>query len=220
MTLVPQVYIIGGALALAGAMALVSRARERKRREAYTEFCLTRGFKFEPQTPDGERRFRDVFGPFQKGDGDSWRNTISGTKNAVPFTAFEYVWTEGGGRSRHTVRRSGIIWESDDAAFPRFDLVPEGFFSKIGQIFGMQDIDFDDAPEFSETYRLSGPSESVVRDLFTPEIRRFFAATPDQRVTGGGRFLIWWFESTLPPSDQLDEWMEKGDQVRRRFFKR
>jgi len=37
----------------------------------------------------------------------------------------------------------------------------------------MQDIDFDESPEFSRMYRLKGPNEPLDRQLFTTEIRRF-----------------------------------------------
>jgi hypothetical protein len=219
MPLPPQVLIIGGVMALVGVIALASQFRERKRREAYAEFCLLRGFKFEPQQANGERRFRDVFESFQKGGDKSWRNTISGEKNGAPFTAFEYVWQQGGGKSRHTEHRCGMIWESDDVSFPKFALAPEGWFSRIGQHFGMQDIDFAESPEFSRAYRLTGPNEPAIRELFTPEIRRFLEATPRQQVIGGGRFLIWWFDARLPAVERLDEWLEQGDHIRRRFFK-
>ncbi|HXG98083.1 MAG TPA: hypothetical protein VNJ06_13355 [Gemmatimonadales bacterium] len=219
MTIEPQYLLVGAVFAVMGSAALVSRARERRRRDSYAEYSLIRGFKYEPQRPEGERRFRDAFEPFRQGGSDSWRNTITGTKNQAPFTAFEYVWVTGGGRSRQTHHVSGIIWESDDVSFPKFALAPEGLLSRVGQFFGMQDIDFADSPEFSRAYRLSGPNESAIRELFTTEIRQFFAATPGYRVSGAGRFLIWWFDIRLPSVTHLDEWLEQGDHVRRRFFK-
>jgi len=112
------------------------------------------------------------------------------------------------------------MWELDDAVLPQFTLTPEGWLSRLGQVFGMQDIDFEDAPEFSKAYRLKGPDETAIRTLFTPEIRQFFAVTPGQQVGGGGRFLLWWLDGRLPNAEQLDEWLERGDQVHRRFFKR
>jgi len=211
-------YIAAGLAALVTVAGLVSYVWDRKRAKAYAEFCLARGFKFEPQKREGERRFREVFDDFKRGGSEAWRNTISGEKNDIPFIAFEYVWTEGGKHS-HTENRCGMIWESDDVSFPKFALMPEGWFSKIGALFGMKDIDFPDSPEFSDRYRLIGINESGIRELFTPEIRQFFAATSNQQVVGGGRFLIWWFDDTLPSIKGLDEWLEKGDHVRRRFFK-
>ena len=219
MLLPTQAYLAAGFVALVTLGGLVSYIWDSRRAKAYAEFCLARGFKFEPQKPEGERRFRDVFDDFKRGGRDAWRNTISGEKSGIPFIAFEYEWTEGTPKHSHTEHRCGMIWESDDVSFPKFALGPEGWFSKMGAWFGKQDIDFADSPEFSDRYRLTGLNESSIRELFTREIRQFFAVTPYQQVVGGGRFLIWWFDDTLPSVKHLDEWLEKGDQVRRRFFK-
>lgn len=218
MTIDIQWILIGGGAALVGAAVLVARARERKRRAAYEEYSLVRGFTFEPERPHGERRFGDAFEPFTQGRSRKWGYTISGMKNRVPFVAFEYQWVTGGGRNSSTHHIGGIVWERDDVTLPKFALSPEGWFSRLGQMFGMQDIDFAEAPEFSRAYRLKGPDEAGIRSLFTPEIRHFLAATPDQYVAGGGRFLFWWRNSHLPSADQLDEWLEQGDHVRRRFL--
>ena len=214
----PWVFF-GGLAVLFGGMALLTRARNRKRREAYTEYSLIRGFSFEDNRPEGERRYGDTFEPFTAGHSHKWGFTICGTKNQAPFTAFEYRWTTGGGKSSHTHWIGGIVWEQDKGSFPKFALSPEGWFSRLGQLFGMQDIDFVDSPEFSRMYRLKGPNEPLIRQLFTPEIRRFFEATPNQLVAGGDRFLFWFRNGLIPPVAELDEWLEQGDQVRRRFFK-
>jgi hypothetical protein len=210
---------MGGVAALLGAAALIARAQQRKRRAAYEEYSLVRGFTFEPERPEGERRFRDAFEPFNQGRRRTWSYTISGTRNRAPFTAFEYTWVTGSGKNSSTHRIGGVVWERDGVTLPTFALSPEGWFSRLGQMFGMQDIDFSESPEFSRGYRLKGPDENGIRSLFTPEIRQFFAATPEQYVAGGGRFLFWWRNLHLPTADQLDEWLEQGDQVRRRFFK-
>ncbi|HEV8303729.1 MAG TPA: hypothetical protein VGQ25_02095 [Gemmatimonadales bacterium] len=214
-----QWLVLGGGLAVAGAIALAVRAAERKRRAAYEEFCLIRGFQFERERPDGERRFREFFELFDQGRRRQWGFTIGGRLHGFPFTAFEYKWVTGGGKNSSTHRIGGIVWEREQPALPKFALSPEGWFTRVGAVFGMQDIDFDESPEFSRAYRLKGPDEAAIRALMTPEIRHFFAATPDQHVAGGGRFLFWWRNGRLPTGDRLDEWLEQGDQVRRRFFK-
>jgi len=211
--------VIGSVAAVLGAGALIARALERKRRAAYEEYSLTRGFRFEPERPEGEWRFRDFFQPFTLGRSRTWGYTITGTKNRAPFTAFEYKWVTGGGKSSATHFIGGVVWERVQASLPMFAMSPEGWFTRLGEMFGMQDIDFPESPEFSRGYRLKGPDDAGIRSLFTPEIRQFFAATPDQYVAGGGRFLFWWRNMRLPNADQLDEWLEQGDHVRRRFFK-
>src|SRR5688572_30334630 len=218
MMIASQWLVMGGVAALVGAIAIIHNIRERKRRASYEEFCGIRGFTFEAERPEGERRFRDAFEQFNQGHGRKWTHTITGSKNDSPFTTFEYQWVTGSGKHSSTHHIHGIIWERDDVSFPKFQLSPEGWFSKLGQMFGMQDVDFADSPEFSSAYRLKGSDEAAIRQLFTPEIRQFFAATPEQSVAGGGRFLFWWSNGHLPPADHLDEWLEKGDHVRRRFF--
>lgn len=211
---------VGGGAALVGTIVLIVQAAERRRREAYEQHCLVRGFRFERERAGGEHRFRHVFDPFNQGRSRRWGYTISGQLHGVPFTAFEYRWVTGGGKSSTTHCLAGMVWEAgEDAPFPKFALTPEGWFTRLGEFFGMQDIDFDDAPDFSRTYRLKGSDETAIRSLFTPEVRHFFAVTPDQRVAGGGRFLLWWKDERLPTVDHLDEWLEAGDHVRRRFFK-
>lgn len=220
MTIDPQWLIFGGIAVLAGGLTLLHRAKEKKRRAAYEEFCLVRGFTFEAERPDGARRFTGVLEVLEQGRNRRWGYTVSGTKNQMPFTAFEYRWVTGGGKSSSTHHLAGIMWEDTGASFPKFTLSPEGWFSRLGEMFGMQDIDFADSPDFSKAYRLKGPNEPLIRELFTSEIRRFFEATPRQNVAAGGHFLLWWAEQRLPAAEALDEWLELGDQVRRRFFKR
>lgn len=219
MLIEPPWIVLGGGLAVAGAVVLVARARERKRREAYESHCLMRGFQFEPGRPAGERRFGGVFQPFERGRRRAWGYTIAGRLHGFPFTAFEYKWVTGGGKNSSTHHIGAMVWEREAASLPTFALSPEGWFTRLGEIFGMQDIDFDESPEFSRSYRLKGASEAEIRALFTPELRHFFAATPDQRVAGGGRFLFWWKDGRLPAAGRLDEWLEEGDRIRRRFFK-
>lgn len=210
--------LIGAGLAVTGAAVLFQRARERKRRESYAEYSIIRGYTYEPQRAEGERRFQDAFEVFKQGNKESWRNTITGTKNQAPFTAFEYVWHTGAGKSRHRHVVSGLIWERDHVSLPPFTLAPEGWFSRLGDWFKKRDIDFVESPDFSRVYQLKGIDEQAVRKLFTPEVRRFFEVTPDQKVNGGGRFLVWWSDKPLPTAERLDEWLEQGDHVRRRFF--
>jgi hypothetical protein len=218
--MIPLPWLIGGGVvAIVGAAIAVARRLEQKRRAALEEFSLVRGFRFEAERPDAEQALQQAFEPFNQGRSRTWGCTITGQKNRVPFTAFEYSWVTGSGKhsSRHHI--AVVLWERDGADFPKFMLSPEGWFTRLGDLFGMQDIDFVESPDFSRAYRLKGPDEARIRALFSPDIRQFFEATPDQQVAGSGRFLFWWNGGRLPPTEQLDEWLEQGDHVRRRFIK-
>jgi hypothetical protein len=214
----PEVVVIGGVAAVAGGALLVIKRRERQRREAYEEYCLIRGYRFEADRPGGHERYAGLLDLFHSGHRRRWGYTITGTKGGFPFTAFEYQWVTGGGKSSNTHRVHAILWERDGTALPKFALTPETLLDRIGGAFGMQDIDFEESPEFSRAYRLRGEDEGAIRRLFTTELRAFFAATPGQRLSAQGPALFWWRSGRLPTADRLDEWLEEGDRVRRRFF--
>src|SRR4051812_44731822 len=105
---------VGGVSAVIGGIVLFARAQERKRRTAYEEFCMVRGFAFEPKGRGGGRCFADAFEPFNEGHRRSWRYTISGKKNQSPFIAFEYQWVTGSGKNATVHQISGVVWERDD----------------------------------------------------------------------------------------------------------
>ena len=88
---------------------------EKRRREAYEEFCLMRGFTFERSHPSSPEAYAAV--PlFAKGRSRRWGYAISGRWNGRAFTAFEYRYATGGGKSSHTERFSVMQWDGDDVA--------------------------------------------------------------------------------------------------------
>ena len=108
-------------------------------------------------------------------------------------------------------RRGAVRWEEHmylGASLENVDTTPAPS-ARFGTI---------DSPLFLLPGATSSLLEQAVRKLFTPEVRRFFEVTPDQKVNGGGRFLVWWSDKPLPTAERLDEWLEQGDHVRRRFF--
>jgi hypothetical protein len=203
-------------LALAVAAIPLSWYVEKRRRESYEEFCLMRGFNFERERPTAEQAYGAV--PlFAKGRSRRWGYTIRGRWNGRAFTAFEYRYTTGGGKSSHTERFSVMLWEGDAVALPRFCCTPEGFFDRLAQRFGRQDLDFPEDPEFSGAYQLQGDDEAAVRGKFTPEVRRHLLANPRQHVAATGHALVWWRPGRLPKPDELDALFAEGDGVRRLF---
>ena len=64
----------------------------------------------------------------------------------------------------------------------RFTIYRKGFFSDLGKLLGMQDIEVGD-PEFDEAFIIKGNDESKVRDLFAnPKIRQMIQAQPQIRL--------------------------------------
>jgi hypothetical protein len=64
----------------------------------------------------------------------------------------------------------------------RFTIYRKGFFSDLGKLLGMQDIEVGE-PGFDEAFIIKGNDESKVRTLFDdPNLRRLVQAQPDIRL--------------------------------------
>jgi hypothetical protein len=222
MTPVIFIALGAGAAAAIGAAAFVA---DRRRRAALAEYCLVRGYRLELERRGAQEALAEAFAIFRQGHSRRWRWTISGSIGNRPFTAFEYSYVTGGGNSNHRHRFAMLLWEAPDAQLPRFSVVPEGFFRRLGQRFGVKDFDFDEDPEFSRRYQLQGDEEARVRALFTPGRRTFLTAPgldgdkpPRHHLAGAGPRLVWWRDGGLPSADQLDQFLAEGDAVRRQFL--
>jgi hypothetical protein len=65
----------------------------------------------------------------------------------------------------------------------RFTIYRKGFFSDLGKLLGMQDIEVGD-PEFDEAFIIKGNDEDRVRVLFSdPKIRQMIQDQPKIRLT-------------------------------------
>ncbi len=132
---------------------------------------------------------RNIFGPskeevwqqlcFEIGgrfvDGGFWKgDKVVARANNWTITLDTY--TVSTGKSRTTYTRIRAPYVNKDGF--RFTIYREGFFSKIGKIFGMQDI-LVGHPEFDNAYIIKGNDEYKVQMLFAnPRIRQLIQRQP------------------------------------------
>ena len=222
--MIPPAAIIAIAVAIPVGIVGVLAVAEKRRREALQQYGEQRGYQFERKRRGAEQVLADEFPIFQRGHGRSWGCTITGQVGGKPFTAFEYVYVTGGGRSSHRHPLAMMLWEAPAVRLPRFSCVPEGFWNRLAQRFGKQDFDFEGDEEFSRGYELQGDDEAGVRALFTAARRAYLsAAGPDGRIerhhlAGAGYRLLWWRTGRLPVPDEMDQFIADGDRMRRLFM--
>src|SRR5881398_4095681 len=208
--------VFGGVAVVAGGVALVNWLLTRRRRRTYEAFCLERGYRFDRERPGEETHHAATCRLFTEGHGRRWTFTIVGTSGGTPFTAFEYRWTTGSGKSSQAHRIGGLLWTME-RSLPQFLLTPERLWARLAAYFGGQDIDFAESPEFSRAYRLRGNDEAAVRGLFTPARRQVFELLGSQHAAGAGQELMWWRDGALPPPDQFDVFLMEGQRIQRAF---
>lgn len=132
------------------------------------------------------------FGLFGQGRSRSIANFMAGQKDDVRAAVFDYQFTVGSGKSQSTMQQTVAYLRSETLALPAFSVRPEHVFHRIGAIFGWEDIDFPDRPDFSHDCLLRGPDEAGVRAAFPAEVTAFFEGEAKWCADGQGEELFLW----------------------------
>lgn len=103
----------------------------------------------------------------RNGHSFAYSHCIHGHLGGREIHIVDLRFTVGKGRGRATVEQTLIILNVQEERFHTFILRPEGIFDKITDIFGHEDIDFPDHPEFSKRYHLlSNTPADTLRAVF------------------------------------------------------
>ena len=189
--------IVLGIVVIVGIVAPVSIIwlvwhREKKRTAALNVVASDIGLEFSVTTNDKLLAKMRAFSLFNQGRSRKIKNVMKANTDIPQLTIFDYQYTTGGGESSHTCHHTVVFMESDALSLPRFALHPEGWlFQKLGAAFGMQDIDFEDHPEFSQSFVLQGNDEQAIRFFFDAEMRELFTQRKGISVESKPRAFIY-----------------------------
>jgi hypothetical protein len=75
---------------------------------------------------------------------------------------------------RECFSQTVIVFHDEHIDVPHFNLRPENFMDKMANLVGFEDINFSDFPIFSKHYRLDSDRVDDVRDLFQPNLLKFY----------------------------------------------
>jgi hypothetical protein len=67
-----------------------------------------------------------------------------------------------------------LVFYDESLDLPGFSLRPEHLWDKLANFMGYEDINFDRFPDFSKGYRLLSNQVDDVRDLFQPNLIKFY----------------------------------------------
>ncbi|MBN1660429.1 MAG: hypothetical protein JXA93_18665 [Anaerolineae bacterium] len=133
-------------------------------------------------------------GLLSRGHSHATTNLLRAEADGTTTSIFDWRFTVGHGKNRHSYRQTVLLFESPRLDLPAFTLRPEGLGSRLLGLLGQQDIDFEGQPGFSDAYVLQGAEEARIRALFGPARLNFFAQRPGLRVHGQGRVLLYYRE--------------------------
>ena len=172
MDFLPFLFI-GAVIALIIGGIAWSIWHEKKRREQLAELADELGLVFQPEGNTQLHTQVSSFALMGQGRERKMANLIHGETDEVRIALFDYQFTTGSGKQKTTHKQTVASLQSTSLECPHFTMRPEGMFDKIGGAFGMQDIDFESHPEFSNMFVLKG-DETQIRKFFTPEVLSFF----------------------------------------------
>lgn len=109
--------------------------------------------------------------PFSLGYEIKYRENKFRKKYEEAYIEFSDIFLSRGIRmSEQSFKMSIVLISNLNVDIPEFTLEKEGLFDRFYQTIGYDDIDFDEFPEFSESFFLTGPSEEKIRQFFKPEL--------------------------------------------------
>ncbi len=215
------------ALVIVGIVFGVIQAQ--KRRKELTAWCESKGFTFDPGS---DYALDDRYGKFtclRQGSNRYGYNLMKGRLNKRGVFAFDYHYEthstdSKGNRKTHNHYFSAVIINSGLPLKPLF-IRPEGFFDRVTEFFGYDDIDFESS-EFSRKFYVQSPDKRWAYDVIHQETMEFLLSAPtftidiqdsEILVYRSGTFSIKEFEDAIGvvegilgriPEYLLREWKE------------
>jgi len=195
-----QILLFIGFIILVGVIAYVGYLQAKKRREAFERIAQELNFQFYPKK---DSSFPRRYGFLDHMDDGSRRyvfNRISGAIEGNEVNAFDYHYEtysrdSKGRRSTHHHYYS-IFTLSLPARFPELNIEREGFFSKIGQALGFDDIDFESL-EFSKRYKVKSRDKKFAYDFCNAQMIDYLLQQQDLIIEVDGHTLALTFKGKL-----------------------
>lgn len=171
------VAIIGVVIAI----AVFSAIQAAKRRKTLEEWARSKDLSFTAASDYAmDSRFAG-FSALQKGSNRYAYNIMKGLWNERTIYAFDYHYetysrSSKGARRTHHHYFSAAVVDTGLSLKPLF-IRKEGFFDKIGEFFGFDDIDFESA-EFSRRFCVKSSDRKWAYDVLHQETMEFLLHAP------------------------------------------
>jgi hypothetical protein len=180
--------------------AIYGAIAARKRREGLAELAQRLNLNFGAEEDYGIPEQYSFLKEFNQGSNRYAINILSGTYQQQPVQAFDYhyetyTYDKNG---RHTEHHwfSFLILTLPAVAFPDLTIRREGFFTKIAEVFGYQDINFESA-EFSKAFNVRSPDKKFAYDVCNARMIEYLLANRDLSIEIENEVIALAFTSRL-----------------------
>jgi hypothetical protein len=197
-----QPLIIVGFIALIVVLGILGYISAAKRREAMAALAARLGLRFDPNKSwDIAQRYR-FLDKLRSGSNRYAFNILSGSYQGHDINLFDYHYEthstdSKGHRQTHHHYFSFFILHLP-ASFPELIIGSEGFFSKIAQALGYDDIDFE-SHEFSRKFCVRSADKKFAYDVCNARMIEYLLSNPDLTIEIEADALAISFGSRLTP---------------------
>jgi hypothetical protein len=200
-------------------MMLFARKLEQKRRIALAAAAAGLGFSFSPQrNPELAARVQHLRG-LSQGTDQYAENTFVGLHRGHAVTVFEFHNTTTSSDSDHQTKTDHHQWHivllDLGRSFPGLIIAPENILTKVGKLFGQEDIEVE-SPEFSRKFSIRSDDKTFAQDFCQARLTDFLLGRPAVNLEVSGRFLAFVYHGRISPQ-QLQEKLDLAVEVRERL---
>lgn len=211
-----QILLFIGGVILVGVFAYLGHLQAKKRREAFQLLAQQWGFRF---YPDKDFSFADRYSFLDHMDDGHKRyayNRLSGEVDGGGVNIFDYHYEtysrDSKGRRTTNHHHFSIFTLELPQRFPELNIEREGFFSKIGQALGFDDIDFE-SMEFSKRYKVKSQDKKFAYDFCNAQMIDYLLRQRDLIIEVDGNTLALTFKGKLA-IEQIRPNFERLQQIR------
>jgi hypothetical protein len=175
----PFIFVVFVAIVIIG--SIYGTIAARKRREGLSELAQRLNLNFDAGKDEGISERFNFLKQFDEGYDRCATNVISGNYRQNEILAFDYHYTTGSGKNRQEHNFSFFILVMQGNLFPQITIRREGFFDRVAETFGFQDIKFESA-EFSKTFCVRSPDKKFAYDVCNSKMMEYLLANRDLNV--------------------------------------
>ncbi len=191
-----------GVIALIIVVAIFGYISAQKRRQAMMALAARLGLRFNPNKDWNLAERYGFLNKLRAGENRYAFNTLTGGYQGHDVAAFDYHYEthshdSKGHRQTHHHYFSVFLLHLP-VPFPELVIGREGFFSKVAQAFGYDDIDFE-SHEFSRKYCVRSKDKKFAYDVCNGRMIEYLLANDDLTVEIDEDTLALTFNSRLDP---------------------
>jgi len=206
-----QPVIIIGFVAFAIVVMVMAHLQAQKRRAAMLALAQRLGLRFDPEKSRDLARRYEFIDKMRAGRNRYAFNIMAGAYQGYDVLLFDYHYKTGSGKNTQHHYLSFFFLRLPRSV-PELLIGPEGFFSKIAQAVGYDDIDFE-SHEFSRRFCVRSRDKKFAYDVCNAKMIEYLLSNTDLTIEMELDSLAISFQRRLRP-EQIEPNLQRLIAVR------